>query len=235
MLKLIRLELRRNNIHSYVVASLLICIIMVAFIYFVAYVAQVENGARERQFQNYHNIFYFTETIGIVVFSIMSAVMYSRFIIGEYTGKRVALLFSYPVKRDKILLSKLLLVFSFSSLSMLCCISIPCIVFGITESMSPIVVQDVMTKALVFDTIKVFCVAVLAVGGVGIISMRVGFIKKSIPATLITAFILSAVYGSVAISINGTKLGLLIGAIGIIITIAVMAELSYKVNRMEVD
>lgn len=235
MLKLIGLELKRNNLRTYVMASLIICITLVAFTYFVAYVAQVESGIHEIQFQNYKNIFRFTGTISLIIFSIMSAVMYSRLVIGEYTGKRAAVLFSYPIKRNKVLLAKLLLVFVFTSISMLVCTSIPYIVFSVTEFISPIVAQDVMTKELIFDTLQILGIAILAVGGIGIISMRVGFIKKSVPATLITAFVLSAVYGNAAISANGTLLGLFIGGIGIIATIFVMAELSNKVNEMEVE
>jgi len=107
MLKLISLELKRNNIRAYVIANVIICGILLAFIYFVAYVAQVETGVREIQFRNYKNIFRLTGTISLIVFSIMSGVMYSRFIIGEYSGKRAALLFSYPVSRTKVLISKL--------------------------------------------------------------------------------------------------------------------------------
>lgn len=235
MIKLIGLELKRNNIRTYVVASVISCAVLLAFIYFVAYVAQVETGEREAQFRNYANIFRFTGTVSMIIFSIMSAVMYSRLIIGEYSGKRAALLFSYPVSRSKILLAKLLLVFGFTSASMLICTSIPYIFFSITESVSPIVVQDSMSSNLVEDTLKVLGTTILAVGGIGIVSMRIGFIKKSVPATLITAFIVSATYGNAAISANGTLPGLIIGGIGIIVTVAVMAELTSKVNKMEVE
>lgn len=235
MLKLISLELKRNNIRAYVIANVIICAILLAFIYFVAYVAQVETGVREIQFRNYTNIFRLTGTISLIVFSIMSGVMYSRFIIGEYSGKRAALLFSYPVRRTKVLIAKLLLVFLFTSVSMLICNVIPYIVFGITESVSPIVVQDAISKELVVNTLQILGVGILVVGGIGIVSMRVGFINKSIPATLITAFILSAIYGNTAINTNGTLLGLIIGGIGLIATVTVMAELVKRVNKMEVE
>jgi len=235
MLKLIGLELKRNNIRTYVMASFIACIILLAFIYFVAYVAQVESGVHEVQFQNYKNIFRFTGTISLIIFSIMSAVMYSRLIINEYTGKRAALLFSYPVNRKKILSVKLLLVFIFVSVSMLVCTLIPYIIFNVTETISPIVVQDTMSKELVMTMLQTLVVAILAVGGIGIVSMRIGFIKKSIPATLITAFVLSAIYGNAAINTSSIPANLFVGGIGVIATIFVMIELSNKVNKMEVE
>lgn len=102
MLKLIRLELKRTSMKDYVMASCISCAVLLIFIYFVSYVAQVESGVHEIQFHNYANIFRFTGTISLIIFSIMSAVMYSRLIIGEYSGEKAAMLFSYPISRKKI-------------------------------------------------------------------------------------------------------------------------------------
>lgn len=236
MMKLIKLELKRNNIRTYLVASAVSCVVLLGLIYFIAYVAQLEDSsAREIVFRSYTNIFRLTGIISLVVFSTMSAIMYSRLIISEYTGKRAALLFSYPVSRSKILLAKLLLVFAFTSVSMLICTSIPYIVFSITESVSPIVIQDVITMGLVADALKTIAVAILALGGIGIVSLRIGFIQKSVPTTLISALLLSSIYGNAAINANGTLPSVLISGIGLIVAVIVIAELSNKVNKMEVE
>lgn len=236
MLKLIKLELKRNNMRTFVVASAVSCMILLGLIYFIAYAAQLEDSSpREIVFRSYKNIFRLTGVISLTVFSTMSAIMYSRLIIGEYVGKRAALLFSYPISRRKILLAKLLLVFSFTSIAMLICTSIPYILFGISESISPIVVQDVITMELVTDALKTSSVAVLALGGIGIVSLRIGFIHKSVPATLISALLLSSIYGNAAINTNGILPSLLISGVGLMVAITVMAELSKKVDNMEVD
>ena len=137
MLKLMSLELKRNNIRVYIIASIVSCFTLIVLMYFVAYVSQVENQV---QFQNYENIFRLTGTVSMIIFSMISAVMCTRFIIEEYKGKRVALLFSYPVSRSKIVLAKLLLIFVFTSVSMLICTTIPYTLFSVTEAISPIVV-----------------------------------------------------------------------------------------------
>lgn len=80
-----KLELRRTKLNTYVWSSLIACMILIGFIYFVALVAKVEN---EADFQNYTNIFLFTSIISMIFFSILSAIMYSRFVIDEYTGKK---------------------------------------------------------------------------------------------------------------------------------------------------
>ena len=98
MLNLMRQEVKRNNIRTYIKAVLGSFIGLIAFTYFIAYVAEVEN---EIQFQNYSNIFIFVIIMCQLSFSILSATMYTKFIINEYCGVRLALLFSYPVSRKK--------------------------------------------------------------------------------------------------------------------------------------
>lgn len=236
MMKLIELELKRNDIRTYLVASAVSCIVLLGFIYLIAYAAQLEDSSsREILFRSYDNIFRLIGIISLVIFSTMSAIMYSKLVIGEYTGKRVALLFSYPVSRSKILMAKLLLVFVFTSVSMLICTAIPYIVFNITESISPIVIQDVMTMGLVTNAIKTIGVAVLALGGIGIVSLRIGFIQKSVPTTMICAILLSAFYGNAALNAKGILSSVLISGIGLVVAIVVMAELSNKINKMEVE
>lgn len=45
MLKLIKLELKRNNIRTYLLASAVSCVILLGIIYFVASAAQLEDIA----------------------------------------------------------------------------------------------------------------------------------------------------------------------------------------------
>lgn len=96
MLKLIKLKLQRVNMRPYLISSAVMGMVLPAFTYFVAYMAQAE---QEVQFMNYDNIFLFTSLMGILLFGILAAVMYARLIIEEYSGKRLALLFSYPGSR----------------------------------------------------------------------------------------------------------------------------------------
>lgn len=236
MLKLIKLELRRNNIRTYLLASAVSCVILLGIIYFIASAAQLEDSTTSQlAFRSYENIFRLIGIISLVIFSTMSGIMYSKLVIGEYTGKRVALLFSYPVNRGKILVAKLLLVFGFTLVSMLICTAIPYIVFSITESFSPIVVQDAMTTGLVIDALKTSVISVLALGGIGVVSLRIGFIHKSVPTTLISSILLSSIYGNAAINASGILSSVLISGVGLIVAVAVIAELSNKVNKMEVE
>lgn len=232
MLKLIKLELQRVNMRPYLISSAVIGMVLLAFTYFIAYVAQVE---QEVQFMNYDNIFMFTSLMGILLFGILSAVMYAKLIIEEYSGKRLALLFSYPEGRRKAFAAKIWIVFVFVALSMWLCTILPAAIFTVTESISPIV-PDTMANSSLMKTAGNMAVSLLAVNATGLLSMRIGFIKKSVPATLISGFILSGIYDNMmAASKDHIVLPWLITGISLLVIFTVFVTLSYKINQMEAE
>ena len=232
MMKLINLELQRINLRPYLISSTISCFVLLAFTYFIAYVAQVE---QEVQFMNYENIFLFTSAMSILIFSVLSATMYEKLIIEEYSGKRLALLFSYPVGRKKAFSAKLLIVFLFVVLSMLLCTILPIFVFAATESFSPIV-SDTKTSDILLKAFGTIVVSLVSVSAIGLLAMRIGFIKKSAPATLFSAFILSGIYGNIAIGCAGNFVNsLLIIGVSMFAILAVFVTLSNKINHMEVE
>lgn len=232
MIKLIKLELQRINLRPYFISSAIFGIVLLAFTYFVAYVAQVEQDV---QFMTYENIFQFTGAISILFFGVSSATMYAKLIIGECSGKRLALLFSYPVGRKKIFAAKVLIVFLFVVLSMLFCTLLPICIFTATESFYPIV-SDTMTSDVLIQTLNTLLVSLVVVSAIGLLAMRIGFIKKSVSVTLISAFILSGIYGNIAVgSLGNIVVSLPILGISSFAILAVFVTLSHKINHMEVE
>jgi len=231
MIKLMKLELKRMSLRPYIICVIAFSMGLLAFIYFVAYVAQVE---QELQFQEYKNIFRITMAVSIILFSILSAVMYSHLIIDEYTGNRPTLLFSYSVSRKSILIAKILVVFLFVLLSMLFCTMVPLTIFSITESISPIVGGDL--KEELFASCQLIVTSIISVASIGVVSMRNGFIKKSISMTLICAFALSGLFGNIAVgSADNSSIALLIMGFYFIIAMIAVFELSNKIENMEVE
>ncbi|MDO4273264.1 MAG: ABC transporter permease [Eubacteriales bacterium] len=232
MLKLIKLELKHINLRVYSITTLILVGIILAFTYFVANAAQV---TQETEFMDYSNIFQFTCIISILLFSVLSATMYINLIIKEYSGKRLSLLFSYPADRKKIFMAKVLIIFFLISISMMMCTIIPIVIFSITESFVPIV-SDTITAKLLFSTFETIFVSVLFANIIGIFAMGIGFIKKSVTVTLISAFILFGVYGNIAIITSNPLISsLCVAGISLFITVIVLIILSNKVNQMEVD
>lgn len=232
MTKLIKLELERINLRPYFMSSAIFGIVLLVFTYFIAYVAQVE---QEVQFMNYGNIFLFTGAISALLFGILSATMYARLIVEEYSGKRLALLFSYPVDRKKTFIAKILIVLLFVMLSMLLCTMLSIGIFALTEAFSPIV-SDVMTKDILITAFCNMLVSLIVVSAIGLLSMRIGFNKKSISATLISAFILSGIYGNIGISsAENLAISLIIVCVSLLVILVILVTLSRKINQMEVE
>lgn len=232
MLKLIKLELQRINLRPYLISSAISSIVLLIFTYFIAYVAQVE---QEVQFMTYENIFLFTAIISILFFGILSAAMYAKLIIEEYSGKRLVVLFSYPVGRKKTFTAKILVVCIFVALSMLICTILPIFIFAVTESFAPIV-SDTMTNTILIKTVSTMFVSLAAVSAIGLLAMRIGFIKKSVSATLISSFILSASYGNIVIGSAGNlAISLMIIGVSLLVILVVSIVLSHKINHMEVE
>ena len=177
----------------------------------------------------------FTGAISIILFGILSATMYAKLIVEEYSGKRLALLFSYPVGRKKTFMAKILIVLLFVMLSMFFSTVLSVGIFVRTEAFSPIV-SDVMTSDIIITAFCNLLVSFVAVSAIGLLSMRIGFIKKSISATLISAFILLGIYGNISISNVGTPaISLIIIGISLIVILIVLVTLSRKINHMEVE
>lgn len=232
MLNLMKQELRRNNIRIYILAAIISCVGLTAFIYFISYAAQYDNKV---EFQNYTNIIRFVLIMSLLVFSMLSATMYSRFIIDEYNGAKLALLFSYPVNRKRILVSKLLVISIFTIISMTATITVALTLFCITEYISPIL-HDTFSFSLFMTTVQSMGMCIVGSVTIGVISMRVGFVKKSTPTTLITAFLLSGVVGNAIIgAAENLLLGIGLITVLIIITLTIIIELSNRINEMEVE
>lgn len=232
MTNLIKLELQRINLRPYFISSVIFGIVQLIFTYFIAYVAQVE---QEVQFMEYGNIFLFTGAISILLFGILSATMYSKLIVEEYSGKRLALLFSYPVGRQKTFMAKILIVLLFTTLSMFLCSMLSIGVFAATESFSPIV-SETITSSILIQALITMLVSLVAVSAIGLLSMRIGFMKKSIPSTLISAFIFSGIYGNIAISnVGNSAISLIIVGVSLLVILVIIVPLSHKINQMEVE
>ena len=220
MLKLMRLEAQRINLRVYFLTALILGGILLLFAYFTANAARVTGEM---------------EFISLLLFSILAAVMYNNVVIKEYSEKRLSLLFSYPSDRKKIFMAKIIMVFSLIFGLMLLCTVIPAAIFLITESFVP-TIEDTITAGLLLSTFGSILTAVLFANTIGIFAMGIGFIKKSVTAALIAAFVLFGIYGNITIITgNSPFMALLAAGISIFAVIIILVMLADKIKRMEAD
>lgn len=242
MLKLIGLELRRNKISTYIISSIIITFVVFGFCFLFSYGPQIEasrgvnsNAADFEIFMTWKGCISLIGAISLLCFAVMSAIMHTKFTIQEYTGKKAILLFSYPVKRGQILFAKCSLVFSFTFLAMFLCNMAVISLFGAISNIVGIL-PETFTNVEFLYLIKISVMLSLFSSSVGIVVMRIGFIKKSLSWTIVSSIILVAPCSNVfslfpkySFSIVFIQMVVLL-----VIGLIVFFELLSKINRMEV-
>ena len=191
MCNLIALELKRNRLRSYHIAVLICGVTMLGFQYLMAAIPYMDPTEPDAElFSQYPFLMGITCLVCMAIFSILSAVMASRFVVEEYSGKRAILLLSYPISRKKVLCAKLMLVFAYTAGGMLLCGAVVQAVFFLTESLFSICSDHLTIKVVLQSLGFLFCCSVLA-GLIGVIALWFGFPKKSVSVTIVAAVILA--------------------------------------------
>ncbi len=184
LLKLLRLEWKKNCIASYF-KGLIICIVGI----FAAVTLMALGSGDEQVFQDYTDFMSLTNIFIRIVFIIFSSVILSRLVIDEYKNKTVQLLFTYPLKRKKIILAKLSLVFGFCFFSIIIAtFMINITVYFLNPMMNlfetPVEMQE-MVATIPSTFINGFMIA-----GVSLIPLYFGMRKKSTAATITSAVLI---------------------------------------------
>lgn len=235
MNKLIKFELKRNSLKTYHIAVVIITVVILSFLYLLAAIPQIDTADTDTEmFMSYGFIIGLGNIISMAIFSIMSSVMASKFIVDEYTGKKAILLFSYPVDRKKILDAKIIMVFSYTAISMLVCNGIAITVFLSTESLFPLC-QDSIDITLLWDCIfSVLCYSLMS-ALMSLVATWFGFMKKSIIVTITSAcVIVSILCQIIGMTFFIRPVIIAILAVTLMIAIAVWINLHNQVEKMEV-
>jgi ABC-type transport system involved in multi-copper enzyme maturation permease subunit len=187
------------------------------------------NGEGAVEFGTYLDVVLIVSVLSMASFCILSAVMFSRFVIDEYNGKRAILLFSYPVNRKRVLMAKLVFVCVFIFVGFLVSNTVVFALFNLTEYFAPIVKEGVLSDAIRQAVLLILVEAVLAVS-ISIIALFLGFLRKSVPVAIVTAVVLCSPvsnFGSPALMAAAM-------AVAVIIAGVLTVILSSRVNTMEV-
>lgn len=124
-----------------------------------------------------------------MVYLIFTSVMLSSFIVSAYKNKTMNLMFSYPIKRQKILISQMLSVwiFAFTALVLTKLLIYGTVLVG-TQLMAPAFITDFNMGSLSFY-VQLFAKAI-AIVTMSFIALFIGLAAKSSKATIIASFLL---------------------------------------------
>lgn len=98
MLQLMKLEMKKFKLGWYVKGTIIANILMVALLFFVGYVSQIEGGLELR---NSQMMLLMASTMVRGTFIVFAGVLIAKLVIEEYKNRTILLMFSYPINRKK--------------------------------------------------------------------------------------------------------------------------------------
>lgn len=190
MLKLVRLEWKKNTIGKYLGGVIIMAALLGLFVFALAFlgIANDPDGTLDAA-PGTDVISAPIELFTSMAFLIYTSVMLATFIVSAYKNKTMNLMFSYPIKRQKILASQMIAVwtFNFAALILTKLAIYMCVFFGAKFMQSSFVV-DFSIGSLSFYIQLILKSGVIV--SMSFIALFVGMALKSSKATIVTSFLL---------------------------------------------
>ena len=189
--KLIRLEWKKNNVGKYirnvVIMSALICLFIFALCY-LGIANDPDTGVPDAAPGN-SAISSSIELFTSMAFLVFTSVMLSTYIVSAYKNKTMNLMFSYPIKRQKILVSQMLAVwiFNFVALVLTKLLIYGCILLGSQFMVSSFPLDYNMASMGFYVQLLLKAVVIVTMS---FIALFVGMAMKSSKATIVSSFLL---------------------------------------------
>lgn len=189
MFKLIKLELKKLKFSGWLRNCLIANILLTFWV-----ITSIPN----EQISTYEMALAGVGSYVRITFIIFSAVLMARIVIDEYRNKTISVLFTYPIPRKKLVIAKLILVSLLTFFVILISNVLVAAIFLIVDSYQHYIPQTLTTTLILNEALRI---VIFAVGfmGLSLIPLYIGMLRKSIPATIITSFVVS-------IGFSGTNL-----------------------------
>lgn len=190
MLKLIKLEWKKNNIGKYILGAVILAACLSLFVFALAFwgIAEDPDGTLDAV-EGMQIISGPIELFTSMSFLIFTCVMLASFIVSAYKNKTMNLMFSYPVNRRKILASQMLSVWIFNVIALILTklLIYTCVNIG-AQSMQSSFIIDFDMGSLSFYTQLLIKSAVIV--SMSFIALFIGITMKSSKATVVASFLL---------------------------------------------
>ena len=191
MLKLIKLEWKKNNIGKYIRNAVILAIILCTFLFALAYLGianDPDTGVPDAALGN-AMISSSIELFTGMSFLVFTGVMLASFIVTAYKNKTMNLMFSYPIRRQKILVSQMLAVwiFNFITLILTKLLVYGCVLIGSLFMKSAFLLDFNMASASFYVQLILKSIVMVSMS---FIALFIGLAMKSSKATIISSFLL---------------------------------------------
>ena len=179
-MNMLRTELKKTNLKEYFKASFGILAGILAMGILFLFLPEIEGSSPkgEELFHEWDGIFMLISVLNSVSFGILAAVAAARLVIGEYGG----------IKQRKILNAKCLIICVFITVAEFICSAV---IMAALYIVSEIAGAELAAPSSAFP-ITIPCVGILSgllSSVTGIISVTIGWKKRSVPAAVVSSFI----------------------------------------------
>lgn len=185
MLKLIRLEWKKNNVRKYILYTAIMTVVLLLLI--MAAAGELDSDETIKMYGK-SMINAAVDLFVHMSFIIFTGVMLAAFVVGAYENKTINLMFSYPIKRQKILGSKILAVWIFNFIALVCSKLLIYGVILLTKSYTHISTNSIRAGEL--DFYVEILISSAAMVSISFIALLVGLKMKSSKAAIVTSVII---------------------------------------------
>lgn len=185
MMKLIRLEWKKNNVLKYIRNAVITTVVLAIMI--VPMAGELEASGTVQLYGN-SMLCTTTELFVHMAYIIFTGVMLAAFLVGAYEKKTMNLMFSYPIKRKKILLSKMAAVWIFNLIAMIVSKVLIYLVLIWTRSFTGISASEIQFGRLSFWLEILLGSA--AIVSISYISLLIGLKMRSSKATIVSSVVI---------------------------------------------
>ncbi|WP_144558914.1 ABC transporter permease [Shouchella miscanthi] len=232
MYRLIKLELKKHKIGWYIKGTLIANASILAMLYFFTVIEKLENDVI---FQTSDEFFMFTGVLIRGTFIIFASVLITKIVIDEFKHRTSLVLFSYPINRKKLIVAKLVLIFSLTFIMMtLSTLFIVASFTGLNAFIGFSANLHVTQEQLLQELLRLIGFNVAA-AGTSLVPLYFGMRHFSTPATILSAVLIvivtSSSLGPQFSLINIFYIPLALAFIGLIIACVSIQT----INRLELN
>ncbi|WP_438347456.1 ABC transporter permease [Paenibacillus sp. FA6] len=215
LVNLMKLEMKKNKMGWYFKGVVIANLLMVLFMWLITYLEELDGATA---FINLSEALLVIGTLVRVTFVVFSSVLFAKLIIDEYKNKTISFLFTYPISRKKLILSKILLI---TGLTFIVILISNVFVAGSFITMNHYFhfVEGRFTADMVSSEMINIVVQGLAATGMSLICLYFGMRKKSVPATIVSSTLIIGIINS---STNGFSVSSIIAVPFMLALIGVM-------------
>lgn len=183
MKHLMRLEMKKIVLKGYIIGAITI-VICLCFFSTVVIFASIQDHRND-----YNNIISMLNAAIAESFIIFSSILMAKIVIEEYTNKTIMIMFSYPIKREKLIIAKLCIV----SIATILCVVIAsiCSVFYLVgfDALFDTIKGD-FNAASFHYWLEQLIIGILIAGVFPLFTFFIGMYRKSIAATVASSIFL---------------------------------------------